>query len=180
MKRSLLSLALAAFLAAPLAAQTPVPDQKWATSFNYYKAAADPLANAFFPPDLVMRHQQTIGLTAEQRSAIVAAIQQTQPRFIEAQWQLEAETSSLSQMVNGARIDQQAVLAQIDRILDLERQIKRAQIELLVRIKNQLTEEQQQRLAREGGMGLTSAFDLDGSLVSGAAGSGLYKTIRRW
>lgn len=174
MTRAILSLAFAGLLAVPAAAQQPTVEPKWSTAFELLKAAADPLANAFFPPDLVMRHQQTIGLTAEQRSAIVAAIQQTQPRFIEAQWQLEAETSSLSQMVTGPRIDQQAVLAQIDRILDLERQIKRAQIELLVRIKNQLTEEQQQRLAREGATGLSFL-----GLGGGKEGS-FYQSLRRW
>jgi Spy/CpxP family protein refolding chaperone len=115
------------------------------------KGGRDPLANAFFTPETVMRHQQAIGLTAEQRTAIVATISAAQPRFIEAQWQLEPETAALNQLLQGPQVDEQAVLRQIDRVLDIERQIKRIQIEMLVRIKNQLTAEQQEQLTRLGG-----------------------------
>ena len=38
------------------------------------------------------------------------------------------------------------MVAQLDKVLASEREIKRAQISLLVRIKNNLTEEQQHRL----------------------------------
>jgi Spy/CpxP family protein refolding chaperone len=43
-------------------------------------------------------------------------------------------------------VDQKAVLAQLDRILVLEATVKRAQITLLVEIKNQLTPAQQAKL----------------------------------
>jgi Spy/CpxP family protein refolding chaperone len=112
---------------------------------------SDPLAGAFFPPELVMKHQQAIGLTAAQRAAIVGAITAAQPRFIEAQWQLEPETTLLAELVRAERVDEARVLQQIDRVLELERQVKRQQIELLVRIKNQLTVEQQRQLTRLGG-----------------------------
>ena len=111
----------------------------------------DALTDAFFSPEVVMRFQQQIGLTAEQRTAIVAAISAAQPRFVEAQWQLEPETAALGELLQGARVNEAAVLQQIDRVLDIERQIKRIQIEMLLRIKNQLTEEQQTQLARLGG-----------------------------
>ena len=114
-------------------------------------AGRDPLAGAFFSPEVVMRNQQAINLTAEQRTAIVAAISAAQPRFVEAQWQMEPENAALAELLNGATVDEQAVLRQIDRVLDIERQIKRIQIEMLVRIKNELSAEQQQQLARLGG-----------------------------
>jgi len=44
-------------------------------------------------------------------------------------------------------VDETAVLAQVDKVLALERQVKRTQILLLVRIKNLLTEPQQAKLA---------------------------------
>ena len=39
-----------------------------------------------------------------------------------------------------------AALAQVDKVLDREREIKRAQISLLIRIKNQLSVAQQNKL----------------------------------
>lgn len=149
--RALVALALA--IAAPAAAQLPTPKTAGDMLMKLQSQSAkkaDPLAGAFFPPELVMKNQQAIGLTDDQRAAIIQAVQATQPRFIEAQWQLEAETATLAQLVEGERVDEARVLQQIDRVLELERQIKRSQIELLVRIKNQLTPEQQQQLARLG------------------------------
>lgn len=141
--------------AAPAAAQIPgvrpAPEAKQQSITYALPGRADPLGNAFFPPELVMQHQQRIGLTGEQRAEIIRAIQEAQPRFIEAQWQLEPETAALADMVRAPRIDQQRVLAQIDRVLDIERRIKRAQLELLIQIKNQLTEQQQTELARLAG-----------------------------
>ena len=43
-------------------------------------------------------------------------------------------------------IDEQAVIVQLDRVLALERDVKRAQVTLLVRMKNILTPEQRSRL----------------------------------
>jgi Spy/CpxP family protein refolding chaperone len=117
---------------------------------RYLGQSGDPLADAFFPPELVMQHQQAIGLTGEQRTAIVNVIAEAQPRFVEAQWQLQPETAALAELIRGDRVNEQQVLAQIDRVLDIERQIKRLQVEMLIRIKNQLTLEQQQQLARLG------------------------------
>jgi Spy/CpxP family protein refolding chaperone len=152
------ALAGVALLAAPAGAQVVPPGQIAPTPaaperavIELLKAGRDPLANAFFTPEAVMRHQQAIGLTADQRAGIVAAISEAQPRFVEAQWSLEPETAALSTLLGGPQVDEQAVLAQIDRVLDIERQIKRIQVEMLVRIKNQLTAEQQSQLTRLGG-----------------------------
>jgi hypothetical protein len=43
-------------------------------------------------------------------------------------------------------VDKSAVLSQVDRVLDIERQIKRAHIAMLVEVKNALTAEQQNQL----------------------------------
>jgi len=111
----------------------------------------DPFAGVFFPPELVMQHQQQLGLTGEQRTAIVNEIVRAQQRFVELQWQLQSESETLKQRMQGARVDEARLLQQLDRVLDLERQVKRTQIELQVRIKNTLTEAQQQQLRQLGG-----------------------------
>ena len=49
-------------------------------------------------------------------------------------------------LVKQPRVDEQQVLAQLERVLAAEREIKREQVTLLVRIKNKLTGEQQGKL----------------------------------
>lgn len=106
----------------------------------------DPIGANFFPPEMVMQHQQAIGLTEEQRNFISAEIQKAQARFTELQWQMASEMETLSGLVSQARVDEQQTLAQLDKIMALEGEIKRSHFALVVRIKNRMTPEQQARL----------------------------------
>src|SRR5688572_5705430 len=107
----------------------------------------DPFASHLFPPELVMEHQRELGLGDPQRTAIVNELQRSQASFVELQWKMSAESEQLETLLESATVNESAVLAQIDRVLAVEREIKRAQVALLVRIKNSLTAQQQARLA---------------------------------
>jgi Spy/CpxP family protein refolding chaperone len=106
----------------------------------------DPFARFLFPPEVVMQHQGEIGITDAQRATLTTAIQQAQSKFVETQFKLSAEGDKLARLLQGATIDETQALEEVDRILSLEREMKRAQIGLLVRIKNALTPAQQAKL----------------------------------
>jgi Spy/CpxP family protein refolding chaperone len=106
----------------------------------------DPIGENFIPPELIMQHQQQIGLSQEQRGLINAEIQRAQSKFTELQWQLASEVEAMASIVKQERLDEGQTLAQLDKILNLEREIKRAHFTLIVRLKNALTVEQQTRL----------------------------------
>ena len=107
----------------------------------------DPIARSVFPPELVMKHSQEINLDDRQRAAIKEQVQKAQTQFTDAQFDLQGETQKLVRLLQSRPADETAVLAQVDKVLNLERQVKRTQILLLVRIKNLLTEAQQAKLA---------------------------------
>lgn len=136
MKRHLVPVILAAALCAPLQAQKPseMPSQQ------------DPFARFLFPPELVMQHQAAIGLQEAQRTALQGAIQEAQAAVIKAQWELTSEAEKLTKLLDAPQLVEKDVLAQVDRILAIEREVKRAQVTLMVRIKNTLTPAQQARL----------------------------------
>ncbi len=108
--------------------------------------AEDPIAQNLFPPELVMKYHQEINLNDSQSKAIKDAIQKAQAKFIDMQWDAQAETEKLVILLKAHPVDENAVLAQVDKVLDREREIKRAQISLLVRIKNLLSDAQQTKL----------------------------------
>ncbi len=111
------------------------------------KSDADPLAKILYSPELVMSHQEAIGLTDRQRTAIMDAVKDIQSKVMtETQFKLAAAGDRLKSMLARASVDEAAVLQQIDEMLALERDVKRAQMTLLVRIKNQLTAEQRAQL----------------------------------
>lgn len=106
----------------------------------------DPMGANLFPPDLVMQHQQAIGLSEDQRNTIKGEIQAAQTRFTDLQWQLQSEMETMVSLVRQGRVDEQRALAQLDKVMTLEREIKRTHMALLIRVKNSLTPEQQAKL----------------------------------
>jgi Spy/CpxP family protein refolding chaperone len=106
----------------------------------------DPFAEHLFPPELIMQNQRAIGLEEDQKARIREEIGRAQSRFTELQWNLQDAMESLVSLVKESRVDEDEALARLDEVLAAEREIKRAQIALLLRIKNSLTEEQQERL----------------------------------
>ncbi|MGD0402803.1 MAG: hypothetical protein ABSB66_06365 [Candidatus Acidiferrales bacterium] len=110
------------------------------------KADEDTIGQNFFAPDLVMQHQEAIGMSDEQKTFLKTEIRQAQLKFTDWQWKLQDEMEKMAALVKQPRVDEQQVLAQLDKVLAIERDIKRAQVTLLVRIKNNLTPEQQAKL----------------------------------
>ncbi len=107
----------------------------------------DPFARYLFPPDRIMSHSLELGLDDAQKTAIRNEVQKAQPKFTDAQFELQAEGEKMIRLLQEKPVDETRVLAQVDRILTLEKQIKRTQISLLVRIKNVLTPAQQVQLS---------------------------------
>jgi len=107
----------------------------------------DPLARVLFPPELVMQHQQDIALRPEQRAAITKAIQDFQNKVVDLQWRMQDQSQRLATLLEKPTVDPAAALAQVDEVLGVEREVKRAHITLLIQIKNTLSAEQQTKLA---------------------------------
>jgi Spy/CpxP family protein refolding chaperone len=110
------------------------------------KPGDDPLARLLFDPQLVLKHAQELGLQPAQRTTIINAIKEAQGDLLDLQLQMADRSQDLLKTVEIPRVDENAALAQADKVLGLERDMKRKQLQLLIRIKNALTREQQDRL----------------------------------
>lgn len=106
----------------------------------------DPIGRYLYPPEAVLGHAQELGLTDAQRKAIRDSVHEMQKRFLDMQFDLEERTETVSRLVQQTPVDEAKVLAAVDNVLALENQIKKAQLSLLVRIKNQLTAAQVAKL----------------------------------
>ena len=99
-----------------------------------------------FPPDLIMGHARELGITEAQKTFMRGEIQKATTRFLELQWQLQDAMEALHQTMKSNAVDEQLALSQLDKVLDAERQIKHLHFILGIRLKNQLTSEQQEIL----------------------------------
>ena len=138
MTRWLAGLALVTALAAPAMAQEKKDDR---------------FEKAFFDPQLVLQRSRDIGLSQAQRQQILDAVKKAQTELVPLQLDMAEPALDLVELVEETRVDEAAALAKADRMLAIENEVKKAQMSLLIRIKNILTREQQDRLRaiRDGG-----------------------------
>lgn len=107
---------------------------------------ADPFGRFLFTPEQVMQHQGALGLQDAQRVALQNAIQEAQTQVLKMQWALSSEGEKLTQLLSAQTLNEKEVLDQVDRVMVTEREIKRAQMTLLLRIRNTLSPQQQAKL----------------------------------
>jgi Spy/CpxP family protein refolding chaperone len=134
-----LKFAIAALLL-PIAlfAQTPPPPQP----------QDDPIGRYLFPPELIMAHSQDLGLQDKDRVAIKNEVGKAQSKFFDLQWQAKEETDKMVKLLQQSPADESKILEQADRVMALERDIKRTHLTLLVRLRNLMTPDQQAKLQR--------------------------------
>jgi Spy/CpxP family protein refolding chaperone len=106
----------------------------------------DPLGEFMFPPEMILEHTAELNLTAEQKTAIRGEVKNTQSKFTDLQFQLQDEMQALHGQLSQPKTDEAKAMAQLDKALDVERQIKRLHVGMMIRIKNQLTAEQVDKL----------------------------------
>ena len=137
MKTQILFLSLVLLVAIqPARAQQPQPQPP----------PQDPFGDSLFPPELVMQHQEEIGLTEEQKNFLKTESRKAALRFTELQWQLADAAEKMAAAIKQPKVNEQQAIAMLDQVLDVEREIKRLQVSFVIRIKNNLTPEQQARL----------------------------------
>ena len=106
----------------------------------------DPLADVMFPPDMILGHARQLNLTDEQKAYMRAEIQKTTANFHELQWKLQDQMELLHETMKATSVNEEQALAQLNKVLDIEREIKRLHFGLAVRMKNRLTPEQHDQL----------------------------------
>ena len=153
MKTKLMTLCAVVFIAASVYAQGPGPGQGPGQGQGQGTGpgmgpgrGGDPLMENFFPPELLMQHQQAIGLSDQQKSAIKAEMLKSQTKFTDLQWDMQANQEQLTQLAKQDHVDETALLAALDKLLATETRIKKEHLALLARVKNILTADQQSKL----------------------------------
>jgi len=98
-----------------------------------------------FPAELILRNQVALGLSNEQVASIKKQVGDTQGRLLDAKVDLGRVTEQLRAALESVKVDEAAALSLAASAMDLEKQVKTAHLGLLIRVKNLLTEEQQDK-----------------------------------
>ncbi len=106
----------------------------------------DPIARSVLPPELIMQNQKAIQLSEAQKGAVIAEVKRAQGRIVDLQWDMQRALEPLVELLGKDKVDEPQVLAQLDKVLAAEREFKRTQLTLALRLKNILSPEQQRTL----------------------------------
>lgn len=106
----------------------------------------DMLGANFYCPELVKRYQKDLGLTPDQQKTIKSETVDLAEHRADLDWQLSIEKGALGDLLKGANPDEKAILKQTEKVLKIENDLKLSTLTALIRIKNALTPEQQDKL----------------------------------
>lgn len=108
--------------------------------------AQDDVRAQVYSPEFVLENRREIGLSDQQRREIVAELQRLQGGLVNMQMDMQDARDDLIAALRARPAEEADVLAALDRVLDIERGVKRAQIRALVRLRDMLTPAQRARL----------------------------------
>ncbi len=102
----------------------------------------DVFKGKLFAPNIILEHQDELGLTKEQFTAIKTAVVEVQASIAGHEWDLREAYMKTLASLDESPIDEEKVLKSVEEALLAENQVKQLQVRMLIRLRKLLTEEQ--------------------------------------
>lgn len=115
--------------------------------WGYGPERPDPISRWLFKPEMIMRFSNQLNLSEQQQNVLKSEVKSAQGSIFDLKWQLNEESETLRTILKTTPIDEDQMLAQADKVMQLEQQIKRIHLTLLARLKNMLSDQQIETLA---------------------------------
>jgi Spy/CpxP family protein refolding chaperone len=106
----------------------------------------DVFKGKLFAPNVILEHQDELDLSREQFTAIRAAVVEVQGAVAEHEWDLREAYQRVLSDLDESPVDQDKVMANVEKALLAENEVKKLQVNLLIELRNLLTDEQIQFL----------------------------------
>lgn len=108
--------------------------------------AQESFQKELFSVDAVLKYRNEIGLSPQQVEDIKKIYDDHIRMFNSTKWDLDAELVVLNKHLSQSTVDEKSSMAQMEKIMTLEDQLKRMRLGMLIKIKNELKESQQGQL----------------------------------
>ena len=109
-------------------------------------AAQDSFQKELFSANLVLKYRSEIKLSSEKVDKVKKIYDAHITEFNSLKWDLDAELVTLNKYLASSRVDEASSIAQMGKVMDLEDQLKRIRLGMLIKIKNELSQSQQELL----------------------------------
>ena len=102
----------------------------------------DPFQGKLFAPNVILENRDALDLTREQFTAIRGAVIAVQGDIAEHEWDLREAYQQVLSDLDESPVDEDKILAGVEKALLAENEVKKRQVALLIRLRNLLTDEQ--------------------------------------
>lgn len=102
----------------------------------------DVFRGKLFAPNIILEHQDELGLSKEQFTAIRTAVVAVQSNVAEHEWDLREAYQNVLSDLDDSPIDEDKVLGNVQTALLAENEVKKLQVAMLIKLRNLLTDEQ--------------------------------------
>jgi len=99
-----------------------------------------------FAPQLIIEHRDELDLTKDQFAAIRAAVVDVQSGVAGHEWDMREAYLAVLEELDRSPVDADKVMANVEKALLAENEVKKLQVAMLVKLRNLLTESQVDRL----------------------------------
>ena len=106
----------------------------------------DVFKGKLFAPNIILEHQDELGLSKEQFTAIRAAVVEVQSNVAEHEWDLREAYQNVMSDLDDSPINEDKVLENVQAALLAENEVKKLQVAMLIKLRNLLTDEQAEYL----------------------------------
>jgi hypothetical protein len=106
----------------------------------------DPLKRVLLEGVMALYHAEAIDLSAEQKAFIESQVREASSHFKIKEQQLAVETRKMAELLEGGVVSEKEALEQMDRVLGIEREIKRINLISAIRVMLHLRPEQREKL----------------------------------
>ena len=104
------------------------------------------LMRNLYPPEMIMRHQAELNLSAAQIAAIKKAMKSYQDNSVDNKWTAQTAGDALRQELGKDRIDEHKAMALLDQLTAAKHAMKKQRLAMLITIHNTLNPDQLQKL----------------------------------
>ena len=108
--------------------------------------AQDIFQKALFSADMVLKYSTEIGLSDEKVTKVKKIYSDHIAEFNFMKWDLDKKLVRLNTYLSSPKVNEQSSLEQMEKVMSLEEELKRIRLRMLIKIKNELSESQQEQL----------------------------------
>jgi TonB-dependent SusC/RagA subfamily outer membrane receptor len=108
--------------------------------------AQESFQKELFSVDAVLKYRSEIGLSPQQVENVKKIYDDHIRIFNSKKWDLDAELVVLNKYLSQSIVDEKSSMTQMEKIMTLEDELKRMRLGMLIKVKNELKESQQEQL----------------------------------